>query len=53
MSTQGSASTSRGSALVCEPTKAIGQLRAARSLICCARRVAPIMLVVPEFGFWP
>ena len=52
MSVQGSASTSRGSALVCEPTKATGS-SGSSSLICWASRVAPIMLVVPEFGFWP
>ena len=52
MSTNGSASTSRGSALVCEPTKAIvdsGSSAFRRS----PSSVAPIMLVVPEFGFWP
>ena len=52
MSTNGSASTSRGSALVCEPTKAIVCSGSSASS-CLASRVAPIMLVVPEFGFWP
>ena len=52
MSTNGSASTSRGSALVCEPTKAI-VCSGSSALSCSASSVAPIMLVVPEFGFWP
>ena len=52
MSTCGSASTSLGKALVCEPTKQIGSCGSS-ALSCAASRVAPIMLVVPELGFWP
>src|SRR4029453_5476285 len=51
-STYGCASTSDGSALTWEPTKQV-IVSGYAALSSAAHAVLPIMLVVPEFGFWP